>query len=140
MPAVDILRKLRAISREDRVNVDGSPTFVFDNAAIAVGATEVISLEDNTSYNRAITKYLPLDFVEVINDQDEDVDVVLNGVIVYRILGRATRQIAGRSFGSIRLVNNSSSVIAANTIRMTMERLPMDADTMARNRARSRAT
>ena len=136
MPAIDIRRRnQRALSRVDRVNADGSPTFVFDNAQILTLATEIFNLESNTPYGSQITKYLPLDFVEVINDQDEDIDVVLNGITVYRVLGRASRVIL-RRFGSIRVVNNSANTIAVDTIRLTMERLPMDADTEARQRAR----
>ncbi len=120
------------------MEIEGSPTFDFDNPAIAANASWIIRLADNTTFNQQVAKYLPLDWVELVNDQAEDLDLVLNDVNSFLVLGDTTRQVPSNKFASIRITNRSANAISANTIRVTCQRLPLDADKAARITARNR--
>ena len=110
-------------SRPKRVRTEGSPTFIFASPAIAANATWMLNLRTNTEYGGAIVKYLPLDFIEISNDQAEDIEVTLNGDQVYRVLGNSARTIE-REFAQVQVLNTSANAIAAGGIRLLMERVP----------------
>ena len=136
----DILAPRRAPTRLGRIAIDGSPTFRLENGAIAANATEVVNLEENPTHGNRIAKYLPLDFLEIQNQQAGEIEVVLNdsSEMVYPILGNSQRVITRRKITGFKIVNTSANAIAANTINMTLERVPADADELARRRVRER--
>ena len=132
----DVLNGPTPQTRRGRVEVEGSPEFDFDNPSIAASAAWVINLEAN----EGVAKYLPLDFVEVSNDQPQDVELVLNDVRRWKVLGHSYRQLTGRRYAGVKLVNLSpADAIAAGTIRVTVYREGTTADTEARRRAAVRA-
>jgi len=127
------------LSRQGRIAVEGSPSFAFDNALIAASGVWVVNLESNTTYGNQINKYLPLDFLELVNNQAEDVIVRINDVEDYRVLGNTSRRVTERPIRQVRITNTSAvNAIAATTMRLTLERLPANADSEARHSARGR--
>ena len=138
MGEFDLLEREGIRSRRGRLLVDGSPAFDFDNSEILASATEVINLASNTPHGTAIAKYLPLDLLEIINDQGEDINVILNDVITRRVKGNTVFSMGDRKFTSLKIVNRSAvNAIAANTIRIVVERAPASADSEARRRVRA---
>ncbi len=132
------LRNAPALTRQGRITADGSPQFPFDSPAIAANATWVINLRENTEYGTRIAKYLPLDFIEVLSNQLENVDLVINGQAEpYRILGNSQRILERRRIESVQIVNLSANAIVAAAIRVIVERTPVDADRAAYQSARA---
>ena len=135
----DILGSTRQMPRLQQVGIEGSPTFEFDNPQILANATWQLNLESQPEYGNQIAKYLPLDFIEVLNDQSENLNLVLNDVSVYRVLGNAQRSVENRKFTGVKLVNQSANTIAANTFKVVVERLPLTQDSAVRRAARAKA-
>jgi hypothetical protein len=128
---------LSHLSREGRIAVEGSPPFDFINALIAASGTWIINLESNTEFGTQIYKYVPLDFIEVENDSARDVDLVLNGVLTYRVLANSIRNVTRRPIHQVKIVNRDAvNTIAANLVKVTMERLPATADSQAAQKVR----
>ena len=135
----DILGTTRQLPRREQIGIEGSPLFPFDNPQILANATWVINLESNTPHGTRIGKYLPLDFVEVLNDQAEPLSLVINDVNTYRVLGNAQRSVTDRKISALKIVNLSANTIAADTFQVIVERLPLSQDRAVRRQARGRA-
>ncbi len=136
----DILGSTRQLTRRDQIAIEGSPPFEWDNPQILANATWSLNLEnDGITYGTQIQKYLPLDFVEVLNDQVEDLNLVINDTLTYRVLGNSVRTVTGRRITAVKLVNQSANTIAAAAFKVIVERTPLSSDEATRRSARSRA-
>ena len=130
-----------AATRKGRILTDGSPDFTFSNsAAIPASGIYAINLESNGEYGHSIVKYLPLDFLEIINDSSERVGIVLNGDegTELPLLANSHRLLTLRKYSSIRIINRGVDDVAANELRLLAKREPMDADKAAYRAERQR--
>jgi len=118
-------------SRAERIKHDGSEYFQFDVPAIA--ATEIGQYEIATQFPRA-KKYLPLDYIEVSNNDTVNLTLFLNGGMVTLPVPAGSFRIARKykiwQFG----IRNDDAVnaITADSVDVVLRRMPRTMDDVAR--------
>lgn len=125
------------VSRKGRLLVDGSPSFDFTNPSLAANAGWVINLVSNTPHGTAMAKYLPLDYIEVLNESNAELRLTLNDVSDFLVKARSTR-VLRRKFWQVKIVNIGGVTAAAGEVDVTVELMPANADTLARRIAAAR--
>lgn len=109
--------------RVARIKKEGSEPFVWNVPATAAGAYSYIKISDQFPRAR---KYEPLDFIEIINNENT------NGIIVY-INGRqeqyvmpakTMRAVDGLHVYSVEVYNEGAAITTLNNIRITVQKLP----------------
>ncbi len=125
---------MKTLSRKGRIAVEGSPPFQFLSPAIAASTTWLINFRSNTTHGARMWKYAPFNFVEIINNQAEDVTLSINGLGGIEILvrGNTAKKYTERPIEAVAITNRSAvNAIGAATIEVLIERLPATADSEA---------
>jgi len=114
-------------------HVQGSGIQQLDVSSLASGEKHVVNLRSiqHNGTKGWFRRFLPLDFLQVINTSSEPLQVYLNdhGFIVP---GNSTKSVSGQQFTYIEIENAGSSSIAPDEIELEVEKTPYDADDQAR--------
>lgn len=109
---------------------DGSPVFTHDCGIIAANGAEYLHLQTDIPATR---RYEPLDWLEVVNNSTEDLQVDLNGNENFQVPAATIRTIRDTAIWSV-TINNLDAVnaTAAGEIVLTMQRTPASWDKVLR--------
>jgi len=125
MGRFDIYTKKRAlIPQKRRVMRDfvGSPIWSFNNAALAAGATWIISLDVGV-----YKKYSPYDSVTITNNSVEPITISINQSANAKVIPAGTILTIDRyGMRSFLIANTGVGVIALNELEIAVERKPVD--------------
>lgn len=120
------LIKLNRIKRAMR---EGSPTYPYAPPVMAAGASINQSIESQFPQAK---KYEPLNWVEIVNTDTVDINIVLNGTETYFVPAGTTREIK-RSIWLYRLTNlSAANPTTLGRIKLQFQRLPENMDSLAR--------
>jgi len=120
-----ILPRLKANYFQDlnnkRLNVGGSPPFEIECSDIAASAKELFGFESNSDYN----KFLPLNFVRIINNGGTDLKIYLNQGSNGETILDDTIYSANQIFRSFIVENlDSSNAVDGSKVYITVQRKP----------------
>lgn len=121
-----------ALNRLKRVDTQGSPIYPFNVPQIA--ASSYLERDIQTQFPAA-RKYEPLDWTEIVNNDVVDIALYLNGVggDYYYVPAGTSRTISRVAVWQYRITNLSAvTATVAAAIRMSFQRLALDADEVAR--------
>jgi hypothetical protein len=124
------LGRRRQLTRE----VEGSPTFVSRNLEMATGVRWDISYENGVDFPNS-RKYLPLDFLEVVNNSTQDISTYLNGGAEKRVIKAGVVREFRQAIYRLAIVNDGAGTIAADELEITAQRMEADADSAAKKAA-----
>ena len=124
------LNKSQAIklNRIKRAMAEGSPVYSYLPMAMAAGASINQSVE--LQFPKA-KKYEPLNWIEVVNNDAQSINLVINGTDTYYVPAGTTREVK-RPIWLYRLTNIGAAATVIGLIRVQLQRLPEDADSIAR--------
>ena len=121
-----------ALNRLKRIDEQGSRVYPFEVPQIAASAY----LErDIASQFPDAAKYQPLDWVEIINNDNVDLDLYLNGSggNYFHIPSGTSRVINRTAVWQYRITNcSTTTATVVGKVKISFQRLPLDADEKAR--------
>jgi len=130
-----LLRSLlnKQADRQAKTRKDGSPPYVWRPAAIVAAAISQIDLDRQFP---ASTKYAPLDWCEVVNNDAVDLTLTLNGVENWEVPAGTIRTV-GRDeqigIHAAALTNNDAvNPTVVNLVVVTFRKQAATADSLAR--------
>lgn len=130
---INSVRKPNSITivRRERIRREGSQPFNWNVPATAAGATAFIDIQKQFP---EAGKYMPLDKARIVNNDAIDITVMVNGnKDTYYIPAGTITTLANVALRSIAVRNDDTVATSVlNKIRITMEREPETADSLAR--------
>jgi len=117
--SVQIKRRLQRVDRE------GSPFFMYRLPSIPVNGFLAIEYSD---ISPEAPKYFPMDFIEVINNSREPIDIELTPAQRFLCPPGVIKKISNRAITMLRIWNMGTLAIPALTITINVSRLPLTED------------
>ena len=116
--------------REQRILKAGSPMYSLALDALAPGATKVFDLQSRSeSALFGADKYLPLDFVEITNDDTVAVYLIINQVDKFYVPASTIKAIEDKHIWNVAVQNlDATTATGANKIRLLLQRKPVTVD------------
>ena len=109
----------------------GSPVYHIDVPAnIAAGASKTFDLDSNIDVYK---KYLPFDFIEILNTNADSYELILNHDHHFAIPASASIVKADLPFRQFTIHNTSGNVLDKDKMYISIQHTPLDADKVARN-------
>lgn len=116
-----------AFIRQQRILQHGSEYFTIKPAAITAGDFTIYDI-DKSSELEAARKYKPLDYVEITNNDDVDIEVQLNFADKFLVPKGVIKAIEERPFYSLKVTNKGAVATTQDKIVLTLQRMPITTD------------
>jgi hypothetical protein len=116
-----------SIVRQQRVLQNGSEYFTIKLPSIAAGDFAIYDI-DNSTELKAATKYKPLDFVEITNNDVSDIEICLDFQDTFLVPKGVIKTISDRPFYCIKVKNIGSGSTTADKVVLTLQRMPITTD------------
>lgn len=119
---------------DERILKSGSPPFTVFVGALAAGAVQDYDLQtENDSGLTGTGDYLPLDYVEVTNDDVVPIYLIINQVDKFYIPAATIKKVSERNIWRLAIQNvHASTTSTANKIVLVLQRKPLTVDTYMR--------
>lgn len=115
-------------ARLQRVNKEGSPTFPYALGVLAAGAVDIIDLESDSEFTDA-RKYLPLDWLQITNNDNVDLEVKAQYGMTVLVPAGAIKTISDTAMKRITVKNlHASTSTVSGKVKLLFQREPMTAD------------
>ncbi|MBU0598695.1 MAG: hypothetical protein KKD44_26160 [Proteobacteria bacterium] len=119
--------------RQERIKKEGSEYFSWIVPVTAAAAR--VTIEIAKQFPRA-GKYMPLDFVEVSNNDDVDLTLTINGAETLPVPSGTIRSLDNAALWQIGITNNDAvTSTVLNRVTVTLRRQPMTIDKWAQRGA-----
>lgn len=115
--------------RQERIKREGSPYFTYTVPVTATTASVSIYVPTQFPDSR---KYEPLDWLEIINNDVQDITVRVNDLDSHYCPAGVVRTIKGRALWHIRVTNDGAANTVLGKIVLTMRRQPQTIDQWAK--------
>ena len=124
------------ILREERILKSGSPTYTITLPSVSASAIKDYDLAEDDSLPstaQGVKKYLPIDYVEITNDDVVNVSLIWNQVNSIYVPKGVIKEVKGINIWRLSVKNeDSSTATVANAIRLVLKRQAITVDTYLR--------
>lgn len=118
-------------ARREKIKRCGSPYFTLTPAAIAAGSYQAWNIAQSIP---AAQKYEPLDWIEIVNNDQVDLTISLDGGDTFKVVKKTIRTISEKRFRYIKLTNDDAVLASTEgSIVITVRREPMTVDKWVRH-------
>lgn len=122
---------MRLYIREQRIKREGSPYYSITPGTITAGAFVRYSVEETAELAGA-NKYLPLDWMEIVNNDVVDIEVWV-GKEKHIVVAGTIREVEGSWYDQFSITNlDAATASTQEKIRITCRRQPRTMDKLAR--------
>ena len=118
--------------RQERIKRQGSPYYTWVVPVTATTATSVISVE---SQFREARKYEPLDWIEISNNDVQDLTLTINGGDRFPVPAGTIRTISNKALWHIAITNDGGANTVLNKIIVTLQKQALTIDKWARKQS-----
>jgi hypothetical protein len=123
---------LRSIAAERQRQTRQAGSDSYDWSVPATAPAGISSIEVAT-HAPASAKYVPLDWIDVVNDDSVNLSILINGKVARRVPAGSARSWFDPGIRQVGVRNDDAAVTSTLTaIIVTVQKLPFDADQKAR--------
>lgn len=105
----------------------GSPVYSIAVSDIATGSFQQFDMDEGV-----YRKYVPFDFIEILNTNTDSFELILNDVHHFAIPGSASIVKSDLPFRRFRIKNDSGNLLTGAKLFVSIQHKPLDADKVAR--------
>lgn len=116
-----------SLVRQERVLRNGSEYFTIKPAAISAAEFVIYDI-DTSSELEAARKYKPLDFLEITNNDDVDIEIQLNFADRFLVPKGCIKTIKNKAYYSLKVTNKGTVSTTQDKVVLTLQRMPITTD------------
>ena len=121
---------MKTIVREERIKREGSPYFTYTLPSISAGEYHSLVVGDDIPQSR---KYLPLDFIEVTNNDSVSIEFQINEGDTFLVPAGVIKTVTERPIRRIRVKNkDTTTATIEGKIVLLLQAMPITTDKFVR--------